>query len=85
MQSEPFDIILLDLDMPIMSGYEACTKIVEHFDQSQKLFKVINRKRNLSMEESKDLNDHNLNVKNISNLDKQIKQNIMRSNESGAF
>ena len=37
---DSFDIILLDLDMPIMSGYEACRKIVEQFDSSLKLFKV---------------------------------------------
>ena len=26
-RSRAFDVIILDLDMPIMSGYEACRKI----------------------------------------------------------
>ena len=25
----PYDVILLDLDMPILNGYDACKKIIE--------------------------------------------------------
>lgn len=28
----PYDIIFLDLEMPIMDGYEACTKINQYLD-----------------------------------------------------
>jgi CheY-like chemotaxis protein len=35
------DLILLDLDMPIMNGYEACRKIETLADESKNLFKVV--------------------------------------------
>lgn len=30
-QKPQFDMIFLDLDMPIMDGYAACKKIIEHY------------------------------------------------------
>ena len=31
---DAYDVIFLDLNMPIMNGYDACTKIIEFFDSS---------------------------------------------------
>ena len=36
------DFIILDLNMPIINGYEACKKIKEVYDDSNKLFSVKN-------------------------------------------
>lgn len=29
---EPYDIIFLDLDMPIMDGYDCCVKITQFYE-----------------------------------------------------
>ena len=43
-----FDIVLLDLNMPISNGYEACTKILKLFNKDQ-LFRV-ESSNNLSLD-----------------------------------
>ena len=37
-----FDFILMDLDMPIMNGWQACTLIKEFYSDEQKLFRGSN-------------------------------------------
>ena len=39
-KSLEFDFILLDLNMPIMNGFEACKQIKQFYDQEKQLFKV---------------------------------------------
>jgi CheY-like chemotaxis protein len=41
--SEPpnyFDIILLDINMPIMDGFEACSRITDYLYQEDSLFSI---------------------------------------------
>ena len=48
-----FDLIVLDLNMPIMSGYQACEKIYEHYKNSNNIFEFnsINDKRSIGIED----------------------------------
>ena len=34
------DFILLDLEMPIMNGYETCQKICQLYDKDKKFFEI---------------------------------------------
>lgn len=42
-QNSTFDFILLDLNMPIVDGYEACRQMKQFFDHEGQLFVVENR------------------------------------------
>ena len=39
-----FDLIVLDLNMPISDGYEACKNIVNLYADNKKLFKMQNKR-----------------------------------------
>lgn len=39
------DFILLDLDMPILNGFEACKKILQFYNKEKKLFHIEKKKK----------------------------------------
>ena len=48
--SKDFDVIILDLDMPIMNGFEACIKIRkgDENESIQELFRIENKRKGIS-------------------------------------
>ena len=45
-QKKSFDIIILDLNMPISDGYEACKKITQMYNEQSILKKSISHQKN---------------------------------------
>lgn len=37
--SKPFNLVVLDLNMPISDGYEACKNIIKLHNENDKIFK----------------------------------------------
>jgi two-component system, sensor histidine kinase and response regulator len=41
-RDQKFDFIILDLNMPILDGYEAAKKIIDHYEEHDKLVSLSN-------------------------------------------
>jgi CheY-like chemotaxis protein len=58
LESEPFDIILMDINMPIMDGIE-CTEKIRNLDDQEKsnipIIAITGNARNLSLEEYREI------------------------------
>lgn len=51
----PFDFIILDLDMPIMDGYEASEMIIKHHQKSENVLAPYNKHVNNSRKDQNHL------------------------------
>jgi CheY-like chemotaxis protein len=49
---QPLELVLLDLDMPIMDGYEACRQILKLYNDKNKFFQVDPNLNQISSKES---------------------------------
>jgi CheY-like chemotaxis protein len=50
---EVYDLIVLDLNMPISDGFEACQKILAHYNDQNKLLDVNMNVRKLNFKDIK--------------------------------
>ena len=48
-KDETYDLIVLDLNMPIMNGWDTCEKITEYYRDPNRLFDVNVHERKLSI------------------------------------
>ena len=39
-KDETYDLIVLDLNMPIMNGWDTCSKIIDYYNEPNRLFDV---------------------------------------------
>ena len=53
-----FDLILLDLNMPISDGYETCKNVVNLYNDSDKMFKNVTKKSSLVHVRSESLEEN---------------------------